>query len=111
MPHAPSTPVAADTNETWRHSHNASTACCTLCTPFFPARHTGLPDLVGQLLPRVAELEIDGSKFFRLRHIHGPLDHLADLFVDLGPKLFPDRFNTLFPSLASRGRERTHGHG
>src|SRR6266581_8427879 len=104
-PRAPSRPAAADTNDTWRHGRSTNTSRCTLRTPFFPARHTGLPDIAGQLLSRVAELEVDGSKFLGLRHIHGPLNHLADLFVDLWPKLLHDRFNTLFPSFVSSRRK------
>ena len=60
-------PAAAGTSGTWRRSRSARRSRCSLRTPFFPARHAGLPDLVGQLLSRVAELEVDGPELLRLR--------------------------------------------
>jgi hypothetical protein len=33
-----------------------------------------LPDLVDQLLPRVAELKVDGPELLGFGHVHGALD-------------------------------------
>src|SRR5262249_11261590 len=98
-------------NETWRHSRTADTSRCSPRTPFFPARHTGLPDLVDQLLAGVAELEVDGPAFFGLRHVHGALHQLAHRRLDHRPQLHHDRFDTLFPSLVGWGWQRTRRHG
>src|SRR5262249_43972696 len=81
-----------------------------LRTPFFPARHAGLPDLIGPLLPRVAELEVDGPKLLSLRHVHCPLDHLADLRLDPRPQLVHNLFDALFTALFANGSKGTLGH-
>jgi hypothetical protein len=46
-----------------------------------------LPDIVCHLLPRVAELEIDGPKFFGFGYVNGSLHQFANRRIDLGPQL------------------------
>ena len=78
--------------------------------PFFPARHGGLPDLVGQLLSRVAELQVDGPELLRLRDVHRPLHQPADLRFDLRSEFLQERFDALFPGFVRRGRDGTCSH-
>src|SRR5690349_14034491 len=96
VPHAPSTPAGAGTSGTWPHAHSSNTSHCILRSPFFPARHAGLPDLVDQLQSHVAELEVDGSEFLRLRHIHGVFYQLANRRFDLRSEFLHKGFDAFF---------------
>jgi hypothetical protein len=54
-----------------------------------------LPDLVGQLLSGVAELEVYGAELLGLGDVDGVFDHRADGGLDLGPELLHERFDPL----------------
>src|SRR5208283_1393984 len=108
--HAPSPLAAAGRSGTLPHTHSTGRSGCTRCTPFFPARHTGLPDFVGQLQSRVAELEVDGSELLGLRHVHGPLYHLAHRRLDLRAKLLHDGLDALLTGFVGRSGKGTRSH-
>src|SRR5437867_3275408 len=89
----------------------AVTSRCTLCTPFFPARQTGLPDIVGEVQSRVAELVFDGTEFLGFGDIDGPLDHLPQNLLGFGPQLFHQDFNLFFPRRDRVGSHLETRHG
>jgi hypothetical protein len=62
-----------------------------------------LPDLVDQLLPRVAKLAVDVPELLGFRHVHGPLDRLANGVLDLREELLEDRVDPFLPRLGGVG--------
>jgi len=52
--------------------------------PFFAARQTGLPDLVGHVESRVAKLVFDRSEFLVFRDIDRSFYHPSQGFFHLG---------------------------
>src|SRR5262249_5985183 len=91
---ASSPPAAAGRNGIWPPVRIPSTPRYNLGTPFFPARQTGLPDLVGHVEPRITELVFDGSKLLVFRHVDGSFDHAPQGLFHLGPKLLHQLFDT-----------------
>jgi hypothetical protein len=69
-----------------------------------------LPDLVSQLLSRVAELEVDGPELLRLGHVHDPLHQLADRCLNLRAKLFHDGIDALFAGFVGVSGQGTCSH-